>query len=94
MALFINAYSILKSSIWDHCIAFVKLFNSFVFHFRLEDKTMVLIAHCLSLKVSNGAKIRNRYNQVPHLTQDTNGKVTNLCLNLHNLISGLSFLFC
>ena len=31
----------------------------------------------LGLKVSNGAKIRNRYNQVPHLTQDTNGKVTN-----------------
>ena len=22
------------------------------------------------IKVSNGAKIRNRYNQVPHLTQD------------------------
>ena len=31
----------------------------------------------LSVKVSKGAKIRNRYNQVPHLTQDTNGKVTN-----------------
>ena len=29
--------------------------------------------HC---KVSNGAKIRNRYNQVSHLTQVTNGKVT------------------
>ena len=29
---------------------------------------------CESNKV---AKIRNRYNQVPHLTQDTNGKVTN-----------------
>ena len=29
------------------------------------------------MKVSKGAKIRNRYNQVPHLTQDTNGKVTN-----------------
>ena len=28
-------------------------------------------------KVNKGAKIRNRYNQVPHLTQDTNGKVTN-----------------
>ena len=26
-------------------------------------------------KVSKGAKIRNRYNQVPHLTQDTNGIV-------------------
>ena len=25
---------------------------------------------------SKGAKIRNRYNQVPHLTQDTNEKVT------------------
>ena len=34
--------------------------------------------HVSSLfKVSKGAKIRNRYNQVPHLTQDTNGKVTN-----------------
>ena len=28
-------------------------------------------------EVSKVAKIRNRYNQVPHLTQDTNGKVTN-----------------
>ena len=27
-------------------------------------------------KVSKGAKIRNRYNQLPNLTQDTNGKVT------------------
>ena len=26
---------------------------------------------------NKGAKIRNRYNQVPHLTKDTNGKVTN-----------------
>ena len=30
-----------------------------------------------SLKVSKGAQIRNRYNQVPHLNQDTNGKVAN-----------------
>ena len=29
------------------------------------------------VKVNKSAKIRNRYNQVPHLTQDTNGKVTN-----------------
>ena len=27
--------------------------------------------------VSKGTKIRNRYNEVLHLTQDTNGKVTN-----------------
>ena len=29
------------------------------------------------VKVSMGAKIRNRYNQVQRLTQDTNGKLTN-----------------
>ena len=33
------------------------------------------------IEVSKGAKIRNIYNQVPHLTQDTNGKVTNLQLD-------------
>ena len=34
--------------------------------------------------VSKGAKIRNRYNQVPHPTQDTNGKVTNSQLDIKN----------
>ena len=36
------------------------------------------------LKVSKGAKIRSRYNQVPHPTQDTNGKVTNSQLDTTN----------
>ena len=36
------------------------------------------------LKVSKGAKIRKRYNQAPHLTQDTNGKVTNSQLDTIN----------
>ena len=36
------------------------------------------------LNESKGAKIRNRYNQVPHLTQDTNGKVTNSQLDTTN----------
>ena len=35
-------------------------------------------------KVSKGAEIRNRCNQVPHLTQDTNGKVTNSQLDTTN----------
>ena len=30
----------------------------------------------IEYKVRKRAKIRNRYNQVPHLPQDTNGKVT------------------
>ena len=36
------------------------------------------------VKESKGAKIRNRHNQVPHLTQDTNGKVTNSQLDTTN----------
>ena len=28
--------------------------------------------------------IRNRYNQAPHMTQDTNGKVTTLHLDITN----------
>ena len=38
--------------------------------------------------LGKGAKIRNRYNQVPHLTQDTNGKVTNSQLDKTIFISG------
>ena len=34
--------------------------------------------------VSKGAKSRNRYNQVPHLTQDNDGKVTNSQLDTTN----------
>ena len=44
----------------------------------------VIISLRLISKVSKGAKIRNRYNQVPHLTQDTNGKVTNSQLDTTN----------
>ena len=35
-------------------------------------------------KVSKDARIKNRYNQVPHLTQDTNGEVTNSQLDTTN----------
>ena len=36
------------------------------------------------MKVSKGAEIRNRYNQIPHLTENTNGKVTNSQLETIN----------
>ena len=60
------------------------------FHRKLASKCWIeqnIIAfliyfHCT--KVSKGAKIKNRYNQVPHLTQDTNGKVTNSQLDTTN----------
>ena len=45
----------------------------------------ILHIHSIGLtKVSKGAKIRNRYNQVPHLIQNTNRKVTNLQLDTTN----------
>ena len=36
------------------------------------------------MKVSKGAKIRNGYNQLPHPTKDTIGKVANLQLDTTN----------
>ena len=39
---------------------------------------------CNKNQISKGAKIRNRYNQVPHLTLDTNGNVTDLHLDTTN----------
>ena len=37
---------------------------------------MLYFDELIGNRVSKGAKIRNRNNQVPYLTQDTNGKVT------------------
>ena len=36
------------------------------------------------LEVSKVSKVRNRYNQVPHLTWDTNGKKSNSQLDITN----------
>ena len=52
-----------------------------------ETKYRIILDTYTALnKVSKGAKIRNRYNQVhvPHLTQDTNWKVTNSQLDTTN----------
>ena len=38
----------------------------------------------MKAKVRKGAKIRNQYNLVPRLTQDTNEKVTNAQLDTTN----------
>ena len=57
-------------SIWPSC----------ALHIGLEACEL----HFYTMKVSKGAKIRNRYHQVPHLTHDTNGKVTNSQLDTTN----------
>ena len=38
----------------------------------------------LEFRVRKRSTIRNRYNQAPHLTQDTNGKVTTSQLDITN----------
>ena len=50
----------------------------------MTDVATTLITETLPCEVSKGAKIRNRYNQLPHLTQDTNGKVINSQLDSTN----------
>ena len=61
--------------------------SSYVADFNTRNKllTKKLLKQAISIiKVSKGAKIKNRYNQVPHLTQGTNGKVTNSQLDTTN----------
>ena len=43
-----------------------------------------LLSEIDNMKVGKRAKIKNRYNQAPHLTQDTNGKVTTSQLDITN----------
>ena len=50
----------------------------------LKDRRTDIGIRRVNVKVRKRAKIRNRYNQVPHLTQDTNGKVTNTQLDTTN----------
>ena len=50
----------------------------------LPQKPRKLSHYMSSAKVIKRANIRIRYNQVPHLTQDTNGKVTNSQLDITN----------
>ena len=51
-------------------------------HLMLNNKEnqFLINAH----QVRKRVKIRNRYNQAPHLTQDTNGKVTTSQLDITN----------
>ena len=49
------------------CLEFVLKYIIFNCHYELHQSIVK--------KESKDTKIRNRYNQVPHLTKDTNGKV-------------------
>ena len=53
-------------------------------HINFSNKLLTEICILEDFEVSKGAKIRNRYNKVPHLTQYTNGNVTNSQLDTTN----------
>ena len=46
--------------------------------------TLKIFCSATVVKIRKKAKIRNRYNQARHLTQDTNGKVTTSQLDITN----------
>ena len=59
----------------------VRVFEVFLY-FNYNDNLRSV--YNINVEESKGAKIRNRYIQVPHLTQDANGKVTNSQLDTTN----------
>ena len=70
---------------WD--IFFYPTVTLMIYSYNLTHVILLRLSrkgYTLVVLVSKGAKIRNQYNQGPHLTQDTNGKVTNLQLDPTN----------
>ena len=63
----------------DQPARIINAFTSLQLHYQLS-----IYANNLILIVRKRAKIRNRYNQAPHLTQDTNEKVTTSQLEITN----------
>ena len=53
-------------------------------HVTVDDVNFCNCPRMRICKVTKGAKNRNRYKQVPHLTKDTNGKLTKSQLDTKN----------
>ena len=84
--------------LWTHTVSqrlFWKWNNSLIILFSARTKKIQRTRTCKQTntilmykkafnKVRKRAKIRNRYNQAPYLTQDTNGKVTTSQLDITN----------
>ena len=70
-----------SGSAHSHTCLQLKMYTIYTNQISLRLPMQAIKQH---FEVSKGAKIRNRYKQVPHLTQDTNGKVTNSPLDTTN----------
>ena len=51
--------------------------TNYVKQYYNRNHNVIKSTQLMNIEVSKDAKIRNRYNQVPHLTKGTNEKVTN-----------------
>ena len=84
-------HTLLKKIQLFHC-AFLQVFKRmYLLHCREAGFYEALMQSCVSfsqysicIKLRKRAKIRNQYNQAPHLTQDTNGKMTTSQLDMAN----------
>ena len=85
----------IRNSLHKHYAAYMGLVNATLVNMRSNlhgYSTIVTKVNIMQMvlkltrvkKASKGSKIRNRYNQVPHLTQDTNWKVTNSQMDTTN----------
>ena len=61
-----------------------KSIEAYDFMASIDTRSMNRRIYVGDHKVRNRAKSRNRYNRAPHLTQDTNGKVTTSQLDITN----------
>ena len=51
---------------------------------QVHQRCNFVLVPCIDFKSKKEGKIQDRYNQAPHLTQDTNGKVTTSQLDITN----------
>ena len=69
----------------DQCLmSFILYFPRIVQVARYFTSKIIYSQFLKNIKVGKRAKIRNRYNQATHLTQDTNGKGTTSKLDITN----------
>ena len=85
-----------QSILWQWYLSIYLRFNSghinytdssptICYNMHSNQCSVLYLSDCtIIIRVRKRAKIRNRYNQVPHLTQDTNGKVTDSQLDITN----------
>ena len=68
-----------RSVCMEYCFWYCKFGNLCEFYFRESSRMRSFV----KIKVSKREKIRNRYHQVPHLTQDTTWESNKLAIRHH-----------